>query len=51
MPSVVNRKERFFSDIVAKITGDTSNVVRIVLEDGEIVGRDCGEQRRLVSSQ
>ena len=37
MPSVVNRKERFISDIVAKITSDTSNVVRIVLEDGEIV--------------
>ena len=37
MASVVDRKDRFISDILAMITSGSSNDVKIVLEDGEIL--------------
>lgn len=37
MASTVDRRESFISDILAMITGGTSNDVKIVLNDGEIV--------------
>ena len=37
MASTVDGRERFISDILAMITGGTSNDVKIVLNDGEIV--------------
>jgi len=37
MSSIVNRRDSFISDILAMITGGTSNDVKIVLEDGEFM--------------
>ena len=37
MASVVDRKDRFISDILAMITVGSSNDVKIVMEDGEIL--------------
>ena len=36
MASVVDRRDKFVSDIMAMITNGTSNDVKIVLKDGEI---------------
>ena len=37
MASVVDRKDKFISDIMAMITNGTSNDVKIVMKDGEIL--------------
>ena len=36
MPSFVNRRERFISNMTAMLTNGTTNDVKIVLNDGEI---------------
>ena len=37
MSSVINRGDKFKSDIMKMMTNGTSNDVKIVLEDGEIL--------------